>query len=161
MKKRYIKEILIFHDFHAESGHLWIAINQIKELSGGYVGNPLSTCTIQSYGLNTSAKIKEALSGYVNHVFKDDLFLILARSADPEANAVVAKTRSGYTIIGPDDGSLGFIPADDLAELRVITEPWCYNEFSRRLFAAAAIVQERPWYEFSKIAEASDLKRRY
>jgi len=160
LKKRYLKDILIFHDFHEESGHLWIAINHLKELSAGHIGNPLSTSTIHSYGLNSSAEIKGALSGYVNHEFKDDLFLILTRSAYPEANAVVVRTRSGYTIIGPDDGSLGFIPADDLMELWVISEPWCYNEFSRRLFAAAALAQGKPLDEFGKIAEATDVKRR-
>lgn len=157
-KKRFIRDILILHDFEKNSGQLWAAEDQIRRLSDWHVNDPRSTCTIvYADGLDSPEKIRQALAGYASHEYKDDLFLLLTRASDPEADAVIVKTRSGYTIVGPNDGSLSCV-LGDIEELRVILEPCCYNEFARRISAAASIAQGRPWDEFSRLTEPGCLK---
>lgn len=149
---------MILHDFKKGTGQLGAVQDQLRRLSDWHVNDPRSTCGIVlADNLDTPEKIREAIAGYASHKYKDDLFLLLTRSSDPEADAVIVKTASGYTIIGPNDGSLG-CAYGDVKELRVIVEPCCYGEFPRRICAAAAIARGQPMSEFSKAVEPELLR---
>jgi len=161
LKERHIRNIQILHDFSKTGVQLWVALSQLEEQSEGSIGGPMASAIVFADNLDSQEETKRALLAYREHEFKDDLFLVLTKTGNRRSkpDAIVIKTNSGYTIIGPNDGSLGCVPKDDIKELRIITQPWHAKEFFRRLFAAASIAKGVPPDEFSRVIKKRRLKR--
>ena len=151
--KSYIRDILLVHDFRSVGApeRLRIIVGQIEELSDGCVNGRLTiTRTWERDGIYDSIQgTKSEFSRYWKSAGRGDMYLFLVVATNPDADAVLVKTKSGWIFVGPNDGHLGFLSQDDIIELRKITKPEFHGEFSRRIHAAAALARGIPLDDFS------------